>query len=331
MTTYKDAGVDIDLANKSIDEIKKSVKKTFNKNTLSDLGAFGGCYLFPKDDYKEPVLVSSTDGVGTKLKVAFLSNRHNTIGQCLVNHCINDILVLGAQPLFFLDYFAAGKLNSDTFKSVVEGMASACMENKCVLIAGETAEMPGFYNGDDYDLSGTIVGVVDKENMLSQRQTSKGDILIGLKSSGLHTNGYSLARKVLLDRFDVNAYIDDIQSTLADSLLAVHRSYLTVMQPILNQSWLHGVSHITGGGIIENTQRIISSEKQEIQIDWKSWKTPPIFKLIQKEGKVPESDMRRSFNLGIGMILVVNKDNLSDAETYLKSINEHYYTIGEIV
>jgi len=331
MTTYKEAGVDIDLANKSISEIKKNVKSTFNKNTLSDLGAFGGCYLFPKDDYKEPVLVSSTDGVGTKLKIAFLSNRHNTIGQCLVNHCTNDILVLGAKPLFFLDYFAAGKLNSETFKNVIEGMSSACIENNCVLIAGETAEMPGFYNNDDYDLSGTIVGVVDRESMLSQRETRKGDILIGLESSGLHTNGYSLARKVLLEKYSIDTYIDAIQGTLSDSLLAIHKSYLNIVSPILNNSWLHGISHITGGGIIENTERVISSSNQSIQIDWKSWKIPSIFELIQKEGSVPEGDMRRSFNLGVGMILIIDKDNLADAESYLKSKNESYHLIGEIV
>lgn len=331
MTTYKEAGVDIDLANKSISEIKKNVKSTFNKNTLSDLGAFGGCYLFPKDDYKEPVLVSSTDGVGTKLKVAFLSNRHNTIGQCLVNHCTNDILVLGAKPLFFLDYFAAGKLNSETFKNVIEGMSSACIENNCVLIAGETAEMPGFYNNDDYDLSGTIVGVVDRERMLSQRETRKGDILVGLESSGLHTNGYSLARKVLLEKYSTDTYIDAIESTLSDSLLAIHKSYLNIVSPILNNPWLHGISHITGGGIIENTERVISSNDQSIQIDWKSWEIPSIFQLIQKEGSVPEEDMRRSFNLGIGMILIIDKNSLADAESYLKSKNERYHLIGEIV
>lgn len=331
MTTYKEAGVDIDLANKSIEEIKKNVKSTFNKNTLSDLGAFGGCYLFPKNDYKEPVLVSSTDGVGTKLKIAFLSNRHNTIGQCLVNHCTNDILVLGAKPLFFLDYFAAGKLNSKTFKNVIKGMSSACIENNCVLIAGETAEMPGFYNNDDYDLSGTIVGVVDKENMLSQRETKKGDILIGLESSGLHTNGYSLARKVLLEKYSIDTYVDAIQSTISDSLLAIHKSYLNIVSPILNNSWLHGISHITGGGIIENTERIVSSSNQSIKVDWSSWEIPSIFQLIQKEGNVPEEDMRRSFNLGIGMILVVDKNKITHAESYLESKNECYHLIGEIV
>ena len=286
MTTYKEAGVDIDLANKSIKEIKETVKRTFDKNTLSNLGAFGGCYLFPKEDYKEPVLVSSTDGVGTKLNVAFKANRHDTVGQCLVNHCVNDILVLGAKPLFFLDYFAAGKLNSNIFKDVIKGMSRACLENQCVLIAGETAEMPGFYKDEEYDLSGTVVGAVDRADMMSQRKTQKGDILIGLESSGLHTNGYSLARKVLLGKYSPDQYLDEIESTVGDALLAVHRSYLKVLSPILKESWLHGISHVTGGGIIENTERVISSESQNIQINWDSWSVPSIFNLIEREGNV---------------------------------------------
>lgn len=331
MTTYKEAGVDIDLANKSIKEIKETVKRTFDKNTLSNLGAFGGCYLFPKEDYKEPVLVSSTDGVGTKLNVAFKANRHDTVGQCLVNHCVNDILVLGAKPLFFLDYFAAGKLNSNIFKDVIKGMSRACLENQCVLIAGETAEMPGFYKDEEYDLSGTVVGAVDRADMMSQRKTQKGDILIGLESSGLHTNGYSLARKVLLGKYSPDQYLDEIESTVGDALLAIHRSYLKVLSPILKESWLHGISHVTGGGIIENTERVISSESQNIQINWDSWSVPSIFNLIEREGNVPEEDMRRSFNMGIGMILIVDKNSLSEAQAHLKSLNERFYIIGEIV
>ena len=331
MTTYKEAGVDIDLANKSIKEIKETVKRTFDKNTLSNLGAFGGCYLFPKEDYKEPVLVSSTDGVGTKLNVAFKANRHDTVGQCLVNHCVNDILVLGAKPLFFLDYFAAGKLNSNIFKDVIKGMSRACLENQCVLIAGETAEMPGFYKDEEYDLSGTVVGAVDRADMMSQRKTQKGDILIGLESSGLHTNGYSLARKVLLGKYSPDQYLDEIESTVGDALLAVHRSYLKVLSPILKESWLHGISHVTGGGIIENTERVISSESQNIQINWDSWSVPSIFNLIEREGNVPQEDMRRSFNMGIGMILIVDKNSLSEAQAHLKSLNERFYIIGEIV
>tara|TARA_Y100001935_G_scaffold228912_1_gene208228 strand:+ start:730 stop:1722 length:993 start_codon:yes stop_codon:yes gene_type:complete len=330
MTTYKDAGVDIDLANKSLDSAKKHIKSTFNKNTISDLGAFGGCYLFPKDEYSDPVLVSSTDGVGTKLKIAFLTNRHDTIGQCLVNHCVNDILVLGAKPLFFLDYFAAGKLNSTTFNDVIAGMSKACKENKCVLIAGETAEMPGFYNGEDYDLSGTVVGVANKQDMLSNRKIKKGDILIGLHSTGLHTNGYSLARKVLLNNYSIDDVINDFNKPLGEILLSIHKSYLHSILPILDMPWLHGISHITGGGIIENTTRILPSG-QQIEIDWRSWETPLIFDIIENLGSVPKDDMRRSFNMGIGMILVVDKTNIDDAIASLKKSKEDHTVIGEIV
>ncbi|MAX09332.1 MAG: phosphoribosylformylglycinamidine cyclo-ligase [Candidatus Marinimicrobia bacterium] len=330
MTTYKESGVDIDLANKSIDSIKKKVKSTFDKNTLSNLGAFGGCYLFPKDDYDEPVLVSSTDGVGTKLKIAFLTKNHRTIGRCLVNHCVNDILVLGAKPLFFLDYFGTGKLDPLAFKDVVGGMTEACKENSCVLIAGETAEMPGFYKEGEYDLSGTVVGAVDRKNMMSERKVLSGDVLIGLPSSGLHTNGYSLARKVLLEKFSADEYLDQIGCTVGEALLSVHRSYLNILNPILDEKWLHGISHITGGGIIENTERVVSAS-QKIEIDWSSWKTLSIFELIKDIGNVPTEDMRRSFNLGIGMVLIVEKDSVEEIDKYLKNINEPYSVIGEIV
>ena len=210
MTTYKEAGVDIDLANKAVVKIKDLVKETFDENTLTDIGGFGGCYLFPKDKYENPVLVSSADGVGTKLKIAFILDQHNTIGQCLVNHCTNDILAVGARPLFFLDYFATGKLSIDTVEQVVEGLSIACKENSCVLIGGETAEMPDFYQEGEYDISGTVIGVVDRKYMMPSRETKKGDILVGLKSTGLHTNGYSLARKVLLERYCADLYIESL-------------------------------------------------------------------------------------------------------------------------
>ena len=214
MTTYKEAGVDIDTGVKAVSLIKKHVRATFNKNVLTDLGGFGGCFQFPKDQYNEPVLVSSADGVGTKLKVAFLTDKHDTIGQCLVNHCVNDILAIGAKPLFFLDYFATGQLNVEVFEEVVSGLSQACKENKCVLIGGETAEMPGFYNIGDYDISGTIIGVVEKSLMMPDRKINKGDILLGLPSTGLHTNGYSLARKVLLEHYNMDDYIDSLDSTI---------------------------------------------------------------------------------------------------------------------
>lgn len=330
MTTYKEAGVDIDLANKSIEKIKKAVKSTFNKNTLSDLGAFGGCYNFQKNDYDDPVLVSSTDGVGTKLNIAFLTEKHTTIGQCIVNHCVNDILVLGAKPLFFLDYFATGKLIPSVFEDVITGMTIACKQNSCSLIAGETAEMPGFYNDNEYDLSGTIVGAVDKKNLMSSRSAEKGDLLIALPSTGLHTNGYSLARKVLLPHFNVNDYIEELSSTLGESLLAIHKSYLKIIEPLLLDTSLVAMSHVTGGGLVENTERVIKKELK-IKIDWEAWETPYIFNLIQDKGNVPIEDMRRSFNLGLGMVLVVRKDSLANFESYLKENSQKYFLIGEIV
>ncbi len=329
MTTYKEAGVDIEAADKAIENIKSHVKKTFNNNVLSNLGSFGACFKFPKDKYESPVLVSSADGVGTKLKIAFLSNKHKTIGQCLINHCVNDILVMGAKPMFFLDYFATGKLNNLVFEDVVFGLSKACKENNCALIGGETAEMPGFYEDDEYDLCGTIVGVVDEKNMFTNRIINQGDILIGLPSTGLHTNGYSLARKVLLDKFDLNEHIPSINSSISDSLLSIHKSYLPILEPILEKEWLLGLSHITGGGLIGNTKRIIK-DKQTLQIDWNSWECPEIFKLIQSKGNVPVDDMRQSFNMGIGMVLIIEKNCIGKAKSFLNSINEEYYIIGKV-
>jgi len=330
MTTYKEAGVDIDLANKAVVKIKDLVKGTFDENTLTDIGGFGGCYLFPKDKYENPVLVSSSDGVGTKLKIAFLMDQHDTIGQCLVNHCTNDILAVGARPMFFLDYFATGELSVDTVEEVVSGLSKACKENSCVLIGGETAEMPDFYQKNEYDMSGTIVGVVDKEFMMPLRKTNKGDLLVALPSTGLHTNGYSLARKALLERYSVDRFFENLGMTLGQSLLSIHKSYLPVMDGILEQDWLHGISHITGGGLVENTHRVIESD-QDIKVDWGSWEWPEIFEMIQKYGEVPIDDMRRSFNLGIGLVAIVAPDSIDKLDTHFKSINEEYLVIGEVV
>ena len=329
MTTYKDAGVDIKAGDLAVKRISSLAKSTFNANTLSDIGSFGGCYNFPKDKYKEPVLVSSADGVGTKLKIAFLSNRHNTIGQCLVNHCVNDILVIGAKPLFFLDYFAAGKLDTDILESVVSGLSKSCIENDCVLIGGETAEMPGFYNKNEYDMSGTIVGVVDRELMIPTRQVSSSDILVGLPSTGLHTNGYSLARKVLLENLDIDSKIPNTNTTVADGLLSIHKSYLHICDNILDKKWLTGMSHITGGGIVNNTKRVIN-DNQSIEINWNAWERPEIFNAIQELGNVPEDDMRESMNLGIGLILIVSKNSLDDCISHLQSLNEPYYILGQV-
>ena len=330
MTTYKEAGVDIDLANRAVVKIKDLVKGTFNKNTLTDIGGFGGCYLFPKDKYENPVLVSSADGVGTKLKIAFLMDKHNTIGQCLVNHCTNDILAVGARPMFFLDYFATGELSIETVEEVVSGLSKACRENSCVLIGGETAEMPDFYQKNEYDMSGTIIGVVDKEFMMPLRKTNKGDVLVALPSTGLHTNGYSLARKVLLERYTVDRYFDTLGMTLGQSLLSIHKSYLPAMDAILEKDWLHGISHITGGGLVENTHRVIE-DNQDIKVNWDSWEWPEIFKMIQKYGDVPIEDMRRSFNLGMGLVAIIDPNSIDKLSRHLKSINEDFIVIGEVI
>ena len=330
MTTYKEAGVDIDLANKAVLKIKDLVKGTFDKNTLTDIGGFGGCYLFPKDKFNSPVLVSSSDGVGTKLKVAFLMNQHETVGQCLVNHCTNDILAVGARPMFFLDYFATGELSVETIEEVVSGLSKACKENSCVLIGGETAEMPDFYQKNEYDISGTIVGVVDKEFMMPLRKTNKGDLLVALPSTGLHTNGYSLARKALLEKYPVDRFFENLNMTLGQSLLSIHKSYLPAMDDILEKDWLHGISHITGGGLVENTHRVIEPN-QDIKVNWDGWEWPEIFKMIQKHGEVPVDDMRRSFNLGIGLVAIVDSESIDKMESHLKSINEDYLVIGEVV
>jgi len=330
MTTYKEAGVDIDAGTEAVSRIKKHVRSTFSNNVLTDLGGFGGCFQFPQDKYKAPVLVSSADGVGTKLKLAFLTNRHDTIGQCLVNHCTNDILAVGARPLFFLDYFAASKLDVDVFEEVVSGLAKACKENDCALIGGETAEMPDFYKLGDYDISGTIIGVAEKDEMMPNRSVNSGDILVGLPSTGLHTNGYSLARKVLLDHYDCSDFVESLGTTVGDALLAIHKSYLPAMDGILHENWLVGISHITGGGIVDNTKRILR-EGQDLEIDWNYWEIPPIFKLIQELGKVPEDDMRHSMNLGIGLSVIVKPEGLSTLQNHLASQGEPYFQLGAVI
>ncbi|MBC8197418.1 MAG: phosphoribosylformylglycinamidine cyclo-ligase [Candidatus Marinimicrobia bacterium] len=327
--TYKDAGVDIDAGNQAIKSIKSHVQSTYNNNVLTQIGAFGGAFAFDKDKFNNPVLVSSADGVGTKLMVAIQHGKHDTIGQCLVNHCVNDILALGARPLFFLDYFAAGKLNNLTFELVVKGLAIACKENECVLIGGETAEMPGMYLGEDYDLSGTIIGAVEKDNILSNRPAKQGDILIGLPSNGLHTNGYSLVRKVFEKKYNFSDYISEFNQSLGDELLRVHKSYLPIMDNILDKPWLHGISHITGGGLIENTNRILP-ENCELKIDWSAWDRPALFEIIQSTGKVPEDDMRRTFNLGIGLVAIIDKNSVDKFTNHLDNLNELWFQIGEV-
>ena len=302
--TYKTSGVNIIAGENTVSRIKDYVRSTFNSNVLTGIGHFGGMFKFDPDKYKEPVLVSSVDGVGTKLKVAIELGKHDTIGQDLVNHCVNDIAVCGAEPLFFLDYMAFGKLDEDIALEIVKGFSIACKENDCALIGGETAEMPGVYKEKDYDLSGTIVGVVDKENILDGRNIQSGDLLIGFLSNGLHTNGYSLARKVLLEKYDLDDYITLINKTLGEELLRVHKSYLKLIRELKTSVNVKGFSHITGGGIIGNTKRVVP-KNLSMQIDWSRWEIPPIFKLIQQTGDISVKEMRHVFNLGIGLISIV--------------------------
>jgi phosphoribosylformylglycinamidine cyclo-ligase len=310
MLTYDAAGVSIAAGDETVDKIKPFIRRTFTPQVLADIGLFGGLYDARFPDYEHPVLVASTDGVGTKLKIAFTTGIHDTIGQDLVNHCVNDILACGARPLFFLDYFATGRLNPDIAADVIKGLALACEQNKCALIGGETAEMPSMYADGEYDMAGTIVGVVEKSRILPHKDLAAGDILIGLESSGLHTNGYSLARAALFPKYDVNQHIDELGTSLGRALLAVHRSYLNLLWPLLQQNLIKGLSHITGGGIVGNTKRIVP-EGLTLRIDWDAWQIPALFRLIQHAGDIPEEEMRKAFNLGIGMILAVHPDNVN--------------------
>ncbi len=328
--TYKKAGVDIDAGEEVVRRIKTNVRSTFTKNVLTDIGMFGSFYKadFPK--LKQPVLVSSVDGVGTKLKIAIDMKRYDTIGQDLVNHCVNDIAVCGALPLYFMDYFATGKLQPTVAEQVIGGFAKACKENGCSIIGGETAEMPGMYAKGDFDIAGTIVGVVDQKKIIDGKGIKKGDILIGLPSTGLHTNGYSLARHVLLRKYSLKKKFTELNSTLGDALLSVHRSYLKPIQLLVKSTMVKGMSHITGGGIIGNTMRIIPKGRS-LKIDWLSWQRPFIYDLIQMTGNVPEYDMTRTFNLGIGMIFVVGKNDVVKAVQLLKSAKEKPIIVGEVV
>ena len=328
--TYKDAGVNIEEGDKAVRDIKKMVRSTHNKNVLTDLGSFGGMYHLDKNNYDQPVLVSSTDGVGTKLKIAFMTNKHDTVGEDLVNHCVNDIAVGGAKPLFFLDYFATDRLQSKVFKDVISGFVRGCKENDCALIGGETAEMPDMYQPGEYDLSGTIVGLVEKDKAINGKEIKQSDVLIGLPSSGLHTNGYSLARKVLLSRFKITDYVEELSCTIGEELLKVHSSYLQIIQKVIEKFQINGISHVTGGGIEGNTRRILSNTLN-MTIDWKAWEWPAVFSLIERLGNVPVEDMRQTFNLGIGLIFIIAAESSPAFIDFLKNNNQKAYVIGEII
>jgi phosphoribosylformylglycinamidine cyclo-ligase len=328
--TYRKAGVNIGAGEKVVERIRKSVRSTFTKNVLVDIGSFGAFYRASFPGIADPVLVSSVDGVGTKLKIAFASNRFDTVGQDLVNHCVNDIAVCGAQPLFFMDYFATGKLSPRVAERVISGFVRACKENSCSLIGGETAEMPGLYRDGEFDIAGTIVGVVDRKKIVDGKRIKAGDVLIGLPSTGLHTNGYSLARKVLLPRYSLQKHVRELNNSLDKILLAVHRSYLSPIQHLVAKDIVRGMSHITGGGIVGNTMRVIP-RGLKLSVDWESWQRPAIFSLIQGKGNVPEDDMRRTFNLGIGMIFVVARRDANIALRILRRRKEHPVVIGEVI
>ena len=332
MIKYKDAGVDIVAGESSVKKIAQLAKGTFTKNVVKDIGLFGSFYQLDLSEYKQPILVSSVDGVGTKLKLAFMTGKHDTVGEDLVNHCVNDIMTSGATPLFFMDYLAVSKLDQNVIVQIVAGMARGCKNANCALVGGETAEMPGFYQEGEYDISGTIVGMVDKAKIIDGTKIRKGDVLIALPSSGLHTNGYSLARKIFfeINNFKADLFIESLGTELGDELLNVHLSYRNAIQLLKDKPFLHGMSHITAGGIEGNTKRILPNGLK-LKIDWASWKLPEIFRLIQKYGNVNDSEMRHVFNLGVGYIFIVDKFYAEEAFKILKRKKTHPFIIGEVV
>jgi phosphoribosylformylglycinamidine cyclo-ligase len=330
MTRYADAGVDIDAANRAKKQIRRLARATFNARVLKDIGAFGGFFSLaglPRDT----VLVASTDGVGTKLKIAFAMNRHGSVGADLVSHCVNDIAVHGATPLFFLDYLATGRLRPKVVAEIVRGIASACRRAGCALIGGETAEMPGFYPENEYDLAGTIVGWVRRREIISGERIRPGDLVLGLASAGLHTNGYSLARKVLLEQagLKLDERVPELGHTLGEELLQPHRSYWPLLGPLIEHGRLKGMAHITGGGLTENPPRILPAGCA-LEIRLGSWPVPPIFRLIERLGDVPRDDMLRTFNMGIGMVLVLAEKHLEDVGRRLAKSHEKFWIIGRV-
>jgi phosphoribosylformylglycinamidine cyclo-ligase len=327
-STYTSAGVDINEGERFVELIKPMVKTTFSPNVLSGIGNFGAFFKIPSG-FKNPVFVASTDGVGTKIKVAVDFNKYDTIGEDIVNHSVNDIAVCGATPLFFLDYLAFGKLRSKIAADIVKGIVRGCKRNGCSLIGGETAEMPGVYKLNDLDLAGTIIGAVEKKKIVDRNNVRHGDVLIGLASNGLHTNGFSLARKVLLGKYKLTSRIKELGGTLGDELLKVHRSYLKPIQLLLGNTKVSSVSHITGGGIIGNTKRVVP-KGMKLNIDWHSWKQNPVFDLIQFAGRIDDKEMRHVFNLGIGLIFIVPKHTADKAISLLKKSKEKHYIIGEV-
>jgi len=332
VVTYADAGVDIERANRAKQRIKYLAHKTYTKNVLSEIGSFGGMFALDKKKYNNPVLVSSVDGVGTKLRVAFEMNLHHTIGADLVNHCVNDIAVQGAAPLFFMDYFATGKLDPEIAEKVVAGIADACKHNGCALIGGETAEMPGFYEKGDYDLAGFIVGIVEQEKVITGKKVAPGDVLIGLASNGLHTNGYSLARKLLfgMARYSPETYVNEMKNKVGNELMRTHKSYWPVVKKLVDGEAVSAMAHITGGGITGNLPRVLPKGTAAV-VDMGSWPIQPVFTHLQKLGNIPQDEMFRAFNMGIGMILIVPPKKFAKVQGILERAGEKGFTIGRIV
>ena len=330
--TYADAGVDIERANRTKQRIKYLAQKTFNRGVLSDIGGFGGLFSIDKRKYRDPVLVSSVDGVGTKLKLAFEMHLHHTVGADLVNHCVNDIAVQGAAPMFFMDYFATSKLEGEVAEKVISGIADACKQNGCALIGGETAQMPGFYDDGEYDLAGFIVGVVDRDKIVTGKDVKPGDVLIGLPSNGLHTNGYSLARKLFFTtaRYTPESYVNEIKGKVGAELMKVHKSYWPIVRRMIEAEAVTAMAHITGGGITENLPRVLPKNCSAI-VEINSWPVLPIFEHLQAIGNVSQEEMLRTFNMGIGMILIVPAAKFKKVQTILDRCSEKGYTVGRIV
>jgi phosphoribosylformylglycinamidine cyclo-ligase len=325
---YADAGVNIDEADRAVSSIKSLARATFTPNVLTGIGSFGAMYAL--EGYRKPVLISSADGVGTKLKVAQMANRHDTIGEDLVNHCVNDIAVQGARPLYFLDYFAVGTLDAVVCASVVSGLARGCKRNGCALIGGETAEMPGFYQPGEYDVAGFIVGAAERSRLLTGDKIKAGDVLLGLPSTGLHTNGYSLARRIFFADLKVDSVVPELGITVADELLKVHKTYLKPLLALQAANLVKGAAHITGGGMTDNIPRVLP-KGLGVEIATGSWPVLPVFESLKERGNVPDDDWRRTFNCGIGMVLVVPENKLTAAQALLKKQREKSYVIGSVV
>ena len=329
--TYADSGVDIDAGNKAVELMKDSVRASYRPEVIGDIGGFGGLCALP-GKYKEPILVSGTDGVGTKLKIAFMMNKHDTIGQDAVAMCVNDVLVQGAEPLFFLDYIAVDKVNSQKVADIVAGVARACKESGCALIGGETAEMSGFYAKDEYDIAGFSVGVVEKSKMITGDKVAVGDVLLGLPSSGVHSNGFSLVRKICFDAmgFTVDTPIPEFGKTLGEELITPTRLYPRTCLPLIEKFDIHGMVHVTGGGFYDNIPRVLPKDCDAL-INADAWKMPVVFKKLQEWGNVPWHEMYRTFNMGVGMVLVVSPKEADAVRAHLKANNETFYELGSIV